>query len=67
MKDYYKILGIAHSANLTQIKHAYRNLIKACHPDVNTSPEAVEWTPELNEAYEVLANPHPQNTSVKVA
>lgn len=57
MKDYYKILGVPRSATANQIRQAYRKLIKACHPDVNPSPKAAEWSRELNEAYDVLSNP----------
>ena len=56
MKDYYKVLGVPRNATVTQIKQSYRNLVKACHPDVNSSAKAAEWTRELNEAYDVLSN-----------
>jgi len=56
MKDYYQILGIPRSASLPDIKKAYRNLVKECHPDINHSPKAVEWTRDLNEAYNVLSD-----------
>ena len=55
MKDYYNVLGVPRNATATQIKQAYRSLIKGCHPDVNSSPKAAEWTRELNNAYDVLA------------
>jgi len=56
MKDYYKVLGVPRNATAVQIKQAYRNLVKACHPDVNSSAKAAEWTRELNEPYDVLSN-----------
>src|ERR1043165_8854153 len=56
MKDYYKVLGVPRSASTAQIKQAYRSLIKGCHPDINSSPKAAEWTRELNEAYDLLAD-----------
>jgi curved DNA-binding protein CbpA len=56
MKDYYKVLGLPYSATPAQIKRAYRNLIKACHPDVNPSPQAADWTRQLNEAYDTLSD-----------
>lgn len=56
MKDYYKVLAVPRHATAAQIKDAYRRLIKACHPDVNSSPRAAEWTRELNEAYGTLEN-----------
>ncbi len=56
MKDYYKVLGVPRAATAAEIKQAYRKLIKGCHPDVNPSPKAAEWSRELNEAYDVLSN-----------
>ncbi len=57
MTDYYQVLSVPRDATIGQIKRAYRKLIKACHPDVNSSPQSIEWTRELNEAYGVLGNP----------
>ncbi len=62
MKDYYQVLGVPRDATIGQIKRSYRKLIKACHPDVNSSPRSIEWTRELNEAYEVLGNPSARAT-----
>jgi curved DNA-binding protein len=56
MKDYYKVLGVSRSASAAQIKHAYRKLVKGCHPDINPSQKATEWTRELNEAYATLSD-----------
>jgi hypothetical protein len=54
MQDYYKILGVPPTASPAEIKRAYRRLMKGCHPDVNASPKAAEWSRQLNEAYRVL-------------
>ena len=56
MTDYYKVLGVPRTASVAEIKQTYRRLIKACHPDVNPSPKAVEWSRQLNEAYSVLSD-----------
>jgi curved DNA-binding protein CbpA len=56
VKDYYKILNIPRNASSAQVKRAYRDLIKRCHPDINPSQKAAEWTRELNEAYSVLSD-----------
>jgi hypothetical protein len=56
MKDYYSVLGVARNASAAEIKQAYRNLIRTCHPDVNPNPNAAQWTRELNEAYETLSD-----------
>jgi tetratricopeptide (TPR) repeat protein len=56
-KDYYKVLGVPRNASAKQIKHAYRNLIKQFHPDVNQTVIAGERTKDLNEAWTVLSDP----------
>lgn len=54
MKDYYKILGIAKSASVEEVKKAYRRLAHQYHPD---KPGGSELKfKEINEAYQVLSN-----------
>ncbi|MBU0708512.1 molecular chaperone DnaJ [Patescibacteria group bacterium] len=55
--DYYKILGISKSASDKEIKHAYRNLARKYHPDVNQDKTAHDKFKEINEAYEILSDP----------
>ncbi len=57
MKDYYEILGVPRTATLEEIKHAFRKLAIAYHPDRNPSKEAEAFIKEVIEAYEVLENP----------
>ncbi len=57
IKDYYKILGVAPTATQEEIRHAYRRVARASHPDLSTDTNAEERFKELNEAYAVLADP----------
>jgi molecular chaperone DnaJ len=53
-KDYYDILGLAHSATKDDIKKAYRKLALKYHPDKNKEKGAEEKFKEISEAYAVL-------------
>ena len=55
--DYYEVLGVARSANDTEIKSSYRKLAMKFHPDKNPGDHAAEEKfKELAEAYAVLAD-----------
>jgi curved DNA-binding protein len=56
--DYYKILGIAKTATLKEIKQAYRKLARKYHPDLNpNNKDAKKNFQQINEANEVLSDP----------
>lgn len=56
-RDYYDVLGLGKGASKDEIKHAYRELAKKYHPDVNPDKkDAEEKFKELSEAYEVLVD-----------
>jgi molecular chaperone DnaJ len=54
-RDYYGLLGLSKGASDTDIKKAYRRLVRELHPDVN--PDAGEQFAEVKLAYEVLTDP----------
>ncbi len=57
MRNYYQILGIRFNASQSEIKKAYRNLIKKYHPDViKNSKSDRKKLQEIMEAYKVLSN-----------
>jgi len=57
MKDLYKTLGVAESADEAAVKKAYRKLAKEYHPDVTgNDKKKTERFKEINEAYDVLGD-----------
>lgn len=56
-RDYYEVLGVSKSADVVEIKKAYRKLALKYHPDRNPGDkEAEEKFKEAAEAYDVLSN-----------
>lgn len=54
-RDYYGLLGLSKGASDSDIKKAYRRLVRELHPDVN--PDEGERFAEVKLAYEVLTDP----------
>ena len=56
-RDYYDVLGVSRTAEVTEIKSAYRKLAIKFHPDKNPGDkEAEDKFKEAAEAYEILSN-----------
>ncbi|KAI0507942.1 chaperone protein dnaJ C76, chloroplastic [Dendrobium catenatum] len=55
---YYEVLGLLPDASPQQIKKAYYNCMKSCHPDLSgNDPEVTNFCMFINEVYEVLSDP----------
>ena len=50
----YEVLGVASDASQSDIKKAYRDLVKVHHPDIGGSEERFK---QISEAYETLSDP----------
>jgi DnaJ-class molecular chaperone len=57
-KSYYEILGVSKSANVEEIRKAYKKLAVKYHPDKQSdkSPDANKKFQEISQAYQVLTN-----------
>uniref|UniRef100_A0A158PCI0 J domain-containing protein n=1 Tax=Angiostrongylus cantonensis TaxID=6313 RepID=A0A158PCI0_ANGCA len=56
-RDPYATLGLSKTANIKEIKRAYKQLAKEWHPDKNTAPDAQERFVAISRAYELLSDP----------
>ena len=54
-KNLYEVLGVNKTANLAEIKSAYRALVKKHHPDRGNDSKIII---ELNKAWEILKDPN---------
>ena len=54
--NHYETLNINRNASQTEIKQAYRRLVKLFHPDVNQETTDREIIIRINAAYEVLSD-----------
>lgn len=64
-KDLYKVLGIGRDASISEVKKAYRNLVKVHHPDKVKEGADRKFHEalfvEIAEAYEILSDPSMRN------
>jgi len=58
LEDLYKLLGIKKDASDTEIKKAYREKARECHPDFHKDdPEKTKLFMQVNQAFFILSNP----------
>ncbi len=57
-KNYYALLGVLRDATAEEVKRAYYEAAQRLHPDKNRAPGETEMFLEVQQAYEVLSNPH---------
>ncbi|KAG6483541.1 hypothetical protein ZIOFF_060189 [Zingiber officinale] len=56
--DYYTVLGLLPDATSQQIKKAYYDCMKSCHPDLSgNDPDITSFCIFINEVYSVLSDP----------
>ncbi len=61
--DPYKTLNIKKDASKSEIRKAYRTLVKEWHPDINhDDPSAEERFKEIQQAYNFLISDKPDNS-----
>lgn len=56
MRDPYAVLGVSKTADMAEIKKAFRKLAKKYHPDQSKDPKAKEKFAEVSAAYEIVGD-----------
>ena len=58
LKNYYQVLGVPEQASEREIKQAHRQQALLLHPDRTPDPQAQARFLEVQEAYDILGDPH---------
>ena len=57
-RTHYQVLGVSAEASIDEIRRAYRELMRAIHPDVNeNSAGGSQRMTEINLAWKTLSSP----------
>jgi hypothetical protein len=62
-RDARRLLGVDESADVEQVRAAYRGLLLRTHPDVSGAADATARTIDLTRAFRVLSDPTPSSVS----
>ena len=54
--DHYELLGVSKTDTKKQIKKAYLQKAKVCHPDVSSDPDSIQKFQDLTAAHAILSN-----------
>ncbi|MEA5534192.1 DnaJ domain-containing protein [Crocosphaera sp. XPORK-15E] len=54
--EWWEILNVRQNADADQVKSSYHQLARQYHPDLNSSPEAIQKMQIINQAYEQFLN-----------
>ena len=55
---HYEILGVAETAPQALIEAAWKIQMKECHPDLHKGKKAAKQAQVVNEAHDILSDPH---------
>lgn len=56
VSDYYGLLGVSPTASEKEIRHAFREKARFCHPDKCAAPDAAERFRLVRKAFEILSD-----------
>lgn len=56
LASHYRTLGLRHSASFSDVKKAYRRLVRKYHPDINPGEAAIERFIQINAAYTAICD-----------
>lgn len=61
--DAFAVLGLSPGCTRAELKQAYRQLVRTCHPDINPNPDAGSQMRRINAAFEVATRVLDQRTN----